>query len=124
MGGFSWEDLPVEFKEDAVGESRTIDQGGMTVAFERWKAGVDTTPLFKGLPDDSCQAPHWGYVVKGSFRVKTRDGEETIRAGQAYYLAPGHIPVVDEDVELIEFTDIEARRATMEHATKQLQAQG
>jgi hypothetical protein len=32
----------------------------MNVAQEVAPAGLDTTPLFKGLPDDLCQCPHWG----------------------------------------------------------------
>ena len=33
----------------------------------------DESP-FKGLPDDRCQCPHWGYVSKGSFTVTYLDG--------------------------------------------------
>jgi hypothetical protein len=115
MAGYSWETTPVEMQDESLGESRTVDLGGMTIAFERWKAPFDTTPLFKGLPDDSCQSPHWGFLFKGRFRVKTKDGEEAIEAGQAYYLAPGHIPIIDEDVEIVEFSPAQDRAATMEH---------
>lgn len=28
-------------------------------------AGVDTTPLFKGLEGNMCQCPRWGFVLSG-----------------------------------------------------------
>jgi hypothetical protein len=122
MAGYSRETTPVEMQDEALGESRIVDAGGMTIAFERWKAPLDATPVFKGLPDDSCQAPHWGYLFKGRFRVKTKDGDEVIEAGQAYYLAPGHIPVIEEDVELLEFSPADERAATMDHVASVLSA--
>ena len=39
-------------------------------------AGVDFTPLLKGLHNDHCQCPHWGYVLKGSITVRYEDGHE------------------------------------------------
>jgi hypothetical protein len=40
--------------------SRFADWGGVTVAFEKAHAGQDASAMVKGLPDDRCQAPHWG----------------------------------------------------------------
>ena len=34
--------------------------GGYTVAFEKYTEDADLTPFFKGLPNDQCQATHWG----------------------------------------------------------------
>ena len=34
-------------------------------------AGTDFGPLLKGLPNDRCPCPHWGYVLKGRLRVDT-----------------------------------------------------
>ena len=42
--------------------SRFAEWGGMIVSYETFPKGVDATPLFKGLPDDMCQSPHWGYL--------------------------------------------------------------
>lgn len=39
--------------------------GGYTVCFESHSADADLAELFRGLPDDRCQFPRWGYVVKG-----------------------------------------------------------
>lgn len=76
----------------------------MNVAYEALPGGMDTAPLFKGLPDGRCQCPHWGYVIKGRFRVSYADHEEVINAGELYYLAPGHLPYVEEDTEVVEFS--------------------
>src|SRR4029450_12626508 len=38
--------------------------------------------LFKGAPNDQCQAPHMGYVLKGKYVMRTADGvEEVFEAG-------------------------------------------
>lgn len=88
--------------------------GGMIVEISLFPAGVDAAPLFRGLPDDMCQAVHWGYVIKGRMRVRSADGEELIGAGDAYYLEPGHVPSFDEDTELVEFSSKAAYQATLE----------
>jgi hypothetical protein len=31
------------------------------VDFLTFREDFDATPLLKGLPDDQCQCPHWGY---------------------------------------------------------------
>ena len=60
---------------------------------------------FRGLPDEACQCPHWGILLKGEFRVPFVDGRvETVRAGEAYYLPPGHRFEVTEDCDYIEFS--------------------
>jgi hypothetical protein len=67
-------------------------------------AGTDARPLFKGLPDDRCPVPHWGYVIKGRIRIIHADREEVLRAGDLYYLPSGHTAVVEEDYESVEFS--------------------
>lgn len=113
MGGFNREEVAVEFQEDGVGEARKTVAGGMTIAFERWAPGLDATEMFKDLPDGACWEQHWGYCVQGSVVLRYPDGRpnETITAGQAYYMAPGHIPLVggDDDLVLVEFTPSDQR---------------
>jgi hypothetical protein len=124
MPAYSQDQVPVEFEAD-VATTRAIDQGGMTIAFERLSAGVETAPLYKGLPDDACQSPHWGYLVSGRLRLLLADGgEESITAGQAYYLPPGHNVVVEDDALIVEFSPSEDRARTMEHAAQAMQAAG
>jgi hypothetical protein len=72
------------------------DLEGYTVNFVHFREDLDHTPLFRGLPDDRCQCPHWGYVSKGSLTVRFADRDEVIEAGDAFYLPPGHVPVHNE----------------------------
>ena len=124
MPAYSQEQVPIEFDAD-VAQTRTVDHGGMTIAFERLSAGVETAPLFRGLPDDACQSPHWGYLIEGRLRVLSTDGtEESIVAGQAYYLPAGHNVVVEQDALVLEFSPTEDRARTMEHAAQMMQAAG
>lgn len=106
------DDLPVASEMDGF-ESRQAEWGGFTAAFEKIAGGLDATELFSSLPGGMCQSAHWGYVVKGRLRVKYADGEETITAGQAYYLPPGHIPVAEEDLEIVEFSPPGDYQATL-----------
>ena len=122
MPAFSQDQVPIEFEAD-IALIRGVDQGGMTIAFERLSAGVETAPIYQGLPDDACQSPHWANVVSGRLRAIATDGtEEIAAAGQAYYLPPGHNVVVEEDTLVVEFSPSHARAATMEHAAKMMAA--
>jgi hypothetical protein len=67
--------------------------GGYTVNFACFRADMDHTPLLKGAPDDRCQCPHWGYVLGGQLTYRFADHDETVHAGDAFYLPPGHLPV-------------------------------
>jgi hypothetical protein len=96
--------------------------GGYTVAFETYTEDTDAAELFKGLPDDRCQSPHWGYVIKGKVAFKTADGEETFEAGDAYYVGPGHTPVLHADTEIVEFSPTKELQQTVEVVMKNMQA--
>ena len=62
-------DVPLEMKVDGI-ETRGMACGGVTIRHLDLPAGVDFTPLFKGLSDDLCQCPHWGYVTAGSITLR------------------------------------------------------
>ena len=84
-------------------------------------AGADFTPLFKGLPGDLCQCPHWGYILEGSIHVRYADGtEEVNRAGDLYYWPGGHTGWTDEGVVFIEFSPADEIRPVLEHLGAQL----
>ena len=57
---------------------------------------LDGTLLMKGLPDDRCSSPHWGYVFKGRLTSDCGNHEEVFEAGDAFCLGPGHIPIGSE----------------------------
>jgi len=83
--------------------SETLD--GYGVSFLTFRQDIDHTPLLRGLPDDMCQCPHWGYVLKGRVTFRFTDHEETVEAGDAFYLPPGHIPVGNEPgTEYVQFS--------------------
>ncbi len=118
-------DLPVAAEFDTPDGHvtlREVEWGDMNVALENFPAGTDTAPLFKGLQDDRCQCPHWGYVVKGKFRVIYGDREETLSTGDTYYLQPGHNLVYDEETELVEFSPRGMYQETMQVAGQNLAA--
>ena len=93
--------------------TRFADWGGMTVAFEHAEAGQDTSAMVKGLPDDRCQAPHWGFLFTGRAVVDYGDRTETIEAGQAYHIAPGHRITFEADSDALEFTPTEELEKTL-----------
>jgi hypothetical protein len=95
-------------------ESRSEQLGGYTVEFTTFREDADGTPFFKGLPDDRCQSPHWGYVLRGELTLRYVDGDETYAAGDAYYAPPGHIPVVTSGTEVVEFSPAEEYSRTLE----------
>ena len=67
-------------------------------------AGVDTTPLFKGLEGDLCQCPHWGFVVRGRITTTDANGvQETVNADDLFYLPAGHNVRVEDDAEIVMF---------------------
>ena len=114
-------DLPVAFADDGI-DLRAIEWGGMNVGLESFPAGLDTAPLFRGLPDDRCQCPHWGYVIRGRLRVSYGDREEVLAAGDAYYLAPGHTIAMLEPSEIVEFSPRDPYRETLEVAERNIAA--
>lgn len=98
--------------------------GGYTVAFETYTADADLTDLFRGLPDDRCQSPHWGYVIEGKVTYKFADHEETFQAGEAYYAPAGHTPLLHAGTRLVEFSPTDALAATIAVVEENLRAAG
>jgi hypothetical protein len=108
--------------EDFVGRYEDLD--GTTVGFETYLQDADPAPLFKGLPDDRCQCPHWGYVMKGKVTYKFAGRDETYAAGDAYYVPAGHTPSLHAGAELIEFSPTAALDETIAVVVENLRATG
>ena len=106
-------DSAVQVDEPEI-EGRYAELGDYTVAFETHKQDMDPGALFAGLPDDRCQCSHWGVVISGKIVFRYADHDETYVAGDAYYGAPGHLPVLFADTELIEFSPTAALNETMQ----------
>lgn len=106
-------------------EGHFADLGGYTVGFESYTADADLADLFKGLPDDHCQCPHWGVVLKGKLTYRYSDGtEETITEGEAYYARPGHLPYLYAGTEVVEFSPSHELAKTVEVINKNMESAG
>ena len=83
--------------------SRLTQWGDLDIVIENIAAG-DATEAFRTFPGGACPCPHWGYLVKGRVRMKFADHDEIVSAGDVFYWPPGHIPVVEQEAEIIEFS--------------------
>jgi hypothetical protein len=108
MSTYTRDNTEVAVDLEGLGRQNRADAGGMIIALERWHAGLDTGEMFAELPGGACQEPHWGYILSGAVTMRYTDGtRETLSAGDAYYIRPGHNAHVDTDVDLVEFTQAE-----------------
>jgi hypothetical protein len=105
-------------------EGHFAELDGYTVGFETYTADADLTPLFAGLPGDRCQCVHWGYVIKGKLTFITANGEETFETGDAYYVGPGHTPILYAGTEVLEFSPTQELQQTLEVVEKNMAAAG
>ncbi|KAA1418740.1 cupin domain-containing protein [Nocardioides humilatus] len=113
-------DLPI--KMNALGAtvrhlpSYGVADGSLAAEHLVLAAGVDIAPLLQGLEDDACQAPHWGFVVRGRLVVSYADGsDETCSAGEVFHWPAGHSVRVEEDAELVMFSPDAEHFAVMNH---------
>jgi hypothetical protein len=117
------DEAPVLIQEPEV-TGRYVELGGYTVSFEKFHTDDDPAPLFRGLPDDRCQCPHWGYVLKGKMTYRFDDRDEVFVAGDAFYLQPGHIPIAEAGTEILQFSpslELEAVSSAMVANMKAMQ---
>jgi hypothetical protein len=98
------------------------DVDGYTVNVVRFNQDIDSTPLLKGLPDDRCQCPHWGYVVSGKVTFGFGDREEIIEAGEAFYVRPGHTQRAEAGTEIVQFSPAEELREVSAAIAANMQA--
>ena len=102
------DDFPVCFEIPGVLTSRQARWGDLNVAVEHRAIGDPTDFLAAQLPGGRCQCPHWGYLISGRLRVKYSDHDELISEGDVYYLPAGHIPIVEQPIEIVEFSPLAA----------------
>jgi hypothetical protein len=98
--------------------------GGYSVCFESHSADRDLTELFRGLPDDRCQVPRWGYVLAGRVTFRFDDREETYQRGEAYYVPPGHSAIHHAGGEIVEFSPTAGLHETVQTVLGNLEATG
>jgi hypothetical protein len=102
---------------------QTEEFSGYTVSFVQFRESIDHRPLFKGLPDDRCQCPHWGYIIRGRWTLRYADHDEVYEAGEAFYAPAGHTPIENEPgTEVLLFSPSEEQRATDAAIQRNMQA--
>jgi hypothetical protein len=121
MEAFARDELPVALDVGGV-EVRAKEAGGMGMTFYRFSSGADLRASLRGLPEDSCQCPHWGYVISGRLRIHTASGPHDVAAGQAFHVEPGHWPEALEDTEMFEISPVAELREVAEHILGQVEA--
>jgi hypothetical protein len=120
-------DVPVEVAAPGAvarlqpGFGDASESGVLSAEFFSLAAGTDIAPLLRGLEDDLCQAPHWGYLAKGALTVTYRDGaSENVASGDLFYWPPGHTVSVRQDAELLMFSSEHAHRKVLAHMKAKL----
>ncbi len=115
------EDIPITMESPGTVLRGLAGYGGMTVAFNEIPAGTDFTPVLAGLKNNSCQCPHWGYIVEGEILLKYDDGtEESIITGDVFYMQPGHTAIVKKDLKMIDFSPEKELKVVMDHIAKKM----
>jgi|SRR5436190_1368829 len=96
---------------------------GYTVNFVTFHENVDHRPLLKGLPDDRCPCPHWGYVLEGKVTFQFTDGgEEVYEVGDAFYAPAGHLPVHEPGTSYVQFSPSDELKKTSDKIMENMQA--
>ena len=103
---------------------RFEELGEMTVGFQTFREDADSAPVMRGLPDDRCQAPHWGYVLEGRITFLYADGEETYETGDAYYAKPGHTTRIVAGTDIVDFAPTKEITETFDAISRNLAAAG
>ena len=122
-------EVPIKVKAPgAVARQKTdfgdaTGYGKMGGEYFTMDAGADIAPLLQGLEDDLCQAPHWGYVIKGTLTVSYKNGEaEDVNSGDLFYWPPGHTVKAGKDAEIVLFSPQHEHTQVFDHFNSKLGA--
>lgn len=107
--------------QGGAGTEWSGDLDGYRASFVAIGQDADLTELLRGLPNDQCPSPHWGYVIKGSVWFLSDAGRETIGAGDAFYIAPGHTSGASAGSEFVIFSPAEILNDVEAHMGKRAQ---
>ena len=109
-------DVPGAVARQATDFGDTSGYSALGAEYFSLSTGTDIAPLLKGLPEDSCQAPHWGFMLAGEVVVTYTDGaEDSCAGGDLFYWPPGHSVRVLQDAEVILFSPQVEHTAVMDH---------
>jgi hypothetical protein len=114
-------DVPGATARQQVNFGEVTGYGKMGAEYFSFGAGTDITGLLHGLEQDSCQSPHWGYVVNGSITALYTDGsEETSGTGDLFYWPPGHSVRAEKDTDIVMFSPQQEHGAVIDHIRRKL----
>ena len=121
------EDVPVRINVPGAKARQQTEFGDVTgygkmgAEYFSFGAGTDITELLHGLEDDSCQCPHWGYVIEGAITTLYTGGEvETARTGDLFYWPPGHSVRAEEDTDIVMFSPQKEHSEVIEHVLRKV----
>ncbi len=83
-------------------------------------AGTDIAPLLEGLENDSCHAPHWGYMLTGEVVVTYQTTSEHCAEGDLFYWPPGHSVRVLRDADIILFSPEQEHLHVLDHMIRKM----
>lgn len=114
-------DVPGALARQAVDFGDASECGSLSAEYFSLGAGTDIAPLLKGLDDDACQAPHWGFMASGEVVVTYTDGEEeSCVEDDLFYWRPGHSVRVVRDADVILFSPQVEHGKVMDHMLAQM----
>ena len=109
-------DSPGAVARQAINFGEASDYGSLAAEYFSLGAGADIAPLLKGLDDDACHAPHWGFIMSGEVVITYTDGrQETCSADDLFYWPPGHSVRVVSDAEVILFSPQVEHAEVLDH---------
>ncbi len=111
-----------QVNDQGPAQARRSQIDGYTINFVTIREDADLAPLLKGLPDDQCQCPHRGYILKGKMTWRFGDREEVNAAGDAFYAPPGHTPAAEAGTEFVQFSLRDELVKSEEQIRKNMQA--
>ena len=109
-------DSPGAVARQAINFGEASDYGSLAAEYFSLGAGADIAPLLKGLDDDACHAPHWGFIMSGEVVITYTDGrQETCSGDDLFYWPPGHSVRVVSDAEVILFSPQVEHAEVLDH---------
>jgi hypothetical protein len=109
-------DVPGAVARQAIDFGDASNYGSLAAEYFSLGAGTDIAPLLKGLDDDACHAPHWGFMMSGEVVITyTNGGEETCVGDDLFHWPPGHSVRVVKDAEVILFSPQVEHVEVMDH---------
>ena len=104
-----WLELPDEVRNFEKGKFEAVHVGGMTIGRATYQPGWRWSEhVGKAAGAKSCLVEHVGRVVSGRATAAMDDGRVIeLKAGDVFYIAPGHDSWVDEPYVSLHFLGAE-----------------